>query len=94
MVIRNGGAGGLASGDCAAVRLIMVFRCLRRENRQMCYADQIVEDYRTYVRMFGADMSIRDLAQLYVERVEGSGAKIPKAMDGAFANPNTEDEGR
>ena len=38
-------------------------------------------------------MSIRDLAQLYVERVEGSGAKIPKAMDAAFANPNTEDEG-
>ena len=35
----------------------------------MCYADQIVEDYRKYVRMFGADMSIRDLAQLYVERV-------------------------
>lgn len=60
----------------------------------MCYADQIVEDDRKYVRMFGADMSIRDLAQLYVERVEGSGAKIPKAVDAAFANPNTEDEGR
>jgi hypothetical protein len=50
-------------------------------------------DYRKYVRIFGADMSIRDLAQLYTERVEGSGAKIPKGMGGAFANPNTEDEG-
>jgi hypothetical protein len=29
-----------------------------------------------------------------VERVEGSGAKIPKVMDAVFANPNTEDEGR
>jgi hypothetical protein len=45
----------------------------------MCYPAQIVEDYRKYVRMFGADMSIRDFAQLYWERVEGSGAKIPKA---------------
>jgi hypothetical protein len=71
----------------------MVFRCLRQGNRQKCYADQIVEDYRKYVWMFGADMSIRDLAQLYVERVEGRDAKIPLGMDAAFANPNTEDEG-
>jgi hypothetical protein len=60
----------------------------------MCYPAQIVEDYRKYVRMFGADMSIRDFAQLYWERVEGSGAKIPKGMDAAFANPDTEDERR
>jgi hypothetical protein len=60
----------------------------------MCYPAQIVEDYRKYVRMFGADMSIRDFAQLYWERVEGSGAKVPKGMDAAFANPDTEDERR
>ncbi|WP_155524387.1 hypothetical protein [Burkholderia sp. PAMC 28687] len=48
-------------------------------------------DYRKYVRIFGADMSIRDLAQLRAERVEGSGAKIPKGMDAAFTNPNTEE---
>ena len=59
----------------------------------MCYPDQIVEDYRKNVRMLGADMSIRDLAQLYWVRVEGSGSKNPKGMDAAFANPNTEDEG-
>jgi hypothetical protein len=46
----------------------------------MCYSAQIVEDYRQYVRMFGADMSIGDFAQLYWERVEGSGAKIPKGV--------------
>ncbi|OTP65665.1 hypothetical protein PAMC26510_37570 [Caballeronia sordidicola] len=36
-------------------------------------------------------MSIRDLAQLRAERLEGSGAKIPKGMDAAFTNPNTEE---
>src|SRR5713101_1030489 len=58
----------------------------------MCYPAQIVEDYRKYVRTFGADMSIRDFAQLYWERVEGSGAKVPKGMDAAFATPETDDE--
>jgi hypothetical protein len=58
----------------------------------MCYSAQIVEDYCQYVRMFGADMSTGDFAQIYWERVEGRGAKIPKGMDAAFANPETEDE--
>ena len=35
--------------------------------------------------MFGADVDIREFAQLYWERVEGSGAKTPKAMDAAFS---------
>ena len=43
----------------------------------MCYSAQIVEDYRKYVRMFGADIDIREFARLYWERVEGSGAKVP-----------------
>jgi len=30
-----------------------------------------VEDYRKYVRMFGADIDIREFARLYWERVEG-----------------------
>ena len=58
----------------------------------MCYSAQIVADYRKYVRMFGADISIREFAQLYWERVEGSKAKIPKGMDAAFADPQGDDE--
>ena len=58
----------------------------------MCYSAQIVEDYRKYVRMFGADIDIREFARLYWERVEGSGAKVPKGMDAAFTNPGTEEE--
>jgi len=58
----------------------------------MCYSAQIVANYRAYVRMFGADMSIEEFSRLYWERAEGSGAKIPRAMDAAFASPQTDDE--
>jgi len=50
----------------------------------MCYSAQIEADYRKYVHMFGAQMSIREFARLYWERAEGSKAKIPKAMDDVF----------
>lgn len=58
----------------------------------MCYSAQIEADYRKYVKMFGAQMDIREFARLYWERAEGSKAKIPKAMDDAFRNPLTDDE--
>ena len=58
----------------------------------MCYSAQILADYRKYVRMFGAHMSIREFAQLYFERAEGSKAKIPKGMDDAFLNPTSDEE--
>jgi putative SOS response-associated peptidase YedK len=58
----------------------------------MCYSAQIEADYRKYVKMFGAQMDIREFARLYWERAEGSKAKIPKAMDDAFRNPRTDDE--
>jgi putative SOS response-associated peptidase YedK len=58
----------------------------------MCYSAQIVADYRKYVKMFGPDIDIREFARLYWERVEGSGAKVPKGMDEAFSNPETEEE--
>lgn len=58
----------------------------------MCYSAQIQASYRKYVRMFGAHMSIREFAQLYWERAEGSGAKIPRAMDDAFSEPQSDEE--
>ncbi|OXC78396.1 SOS response-associated peptidase family protein [Caballeronia sordidicola] len=60
----------------------------------MCYSAQIVADYRKYVKMFGPDIDIREFARLYWERVEGSGAKVPKGMDAPFMNPETEEERR
>jgi putative SOS response-associated peptidase YedK len=59
----------------------------------MCYSAQIQADYRKFVRMFGATMDIHEFARLFFERVEGvSKAKIPKAMEDAFAQPQTDAE--
>ncbi|MDR6468774.1 hypothetical protein J2777_002502 [Paraburkholderia graminis] len=56
----------------------------------MCYSAQIQADYRKFVRMFGATMSIREFARLFFERAEGSRTKLPKAMEAAFADPQTD----
>ena len=59
----------------------------------MCYSSQIRADYRKYVRLFGADMSIKEFFHTFWERVQGnSDIKIPKAMEAAFDHPQTEDE--
>ncbi|WP_250481762.1 SOS response-associated peptidase family protein [Caballeronia sp. NCTM5] len=58
----------------------------------MCYSAQIQADYRKYVKTFGAHMDIEEFARLYFERAEGSKAKIPKAVDDAFLEPQTDDE--
>ncbi|WP_429473366.1 SOS response-associated peptidase family protein [Paraburkholderia sp. WSM4175] len=60
----------------------------------MCYSAQILADYRKFVRTFGAIMDISEFARLFFERAEGiSRAKIPKAMEDAFAEPQTDAEG-
>lgn len=59
----------------------------------MCYSAQIEADYRRYVRIFDATMSIREFVDIFWHRrhVDDS-LKLPKAMEAAFANPQTEDE--
>lgn len=34
----------------------------------MCYSAQVWENYRSYVRAYGADMSIDEFFELYVKR--------------------------
>lgn len=58
----------------------------------MCYSAQIQADYRKYVKTFGAHMDIEEFARLYFERAEGSKVKIPKAVDDAFRDPQTDEE--
>lgn len=58
----------------------------------MCYSAQIQADYRKYVRMFGAQMSMEEFARLFFERAEGSKTKIPKGIEDAFTNPQSDDE--
>ncbi|TCK96984.1 SOS response-associated peptidase family protein [Paraburkholderia sp. BL9I2N2] len=59
----------------------------------MCYSAQIQADYRKFVRTFGAIMDIGEFARLFFERAEGvSKTKVPKAMEDAFAEPQTDAE--
>jgi putative SOS response-associated peptidase YedK len=58
----------------------------------VCYSAQIQADYRRYVKMFGAQMDIREFARLFWERAEGYKAKIPKGMEAPFLDPQNDDE--
>jgi putative SOS response-associated peptidase YedK len=51
----------------------------------MCYSAEIVAEYRLYVRMFGADISLEEFHALYWARLNDRSIKIPKAIDAWFA---------
>lgn len=58
----------------------------------MCYSAEVQEDYRWYVRTFGAKIDIADFVRLYTARMNDKTIRIGKAMDAAFAHPKTSDE--
>jgi hypothetical protein len=53
----------------------------------MCYSAQILADYRRYIRLFGADISIREFVDLFWLRAQGAKIQIPKAVEAAFDEP-------
>jgi putative SOS response-associated peptidase YedK len=51
----------------------------------MCYSAQIIGQYRQYLRLFGARMSLREFVRTFWERRETEGRlKLPKALEEAF----------
>lgn len=64
-------------------------RCNRRL-RPMCYSPQIWADYRLYVRHYRAELSIKDFVELFWRRQSDGTVKVPKAMEAAFEQPQTE----
>jgi putative SOS response-associated peptidase YedK len=67
----------------------------------MCYSAQIWADYRRYVREWGAQIDIKRFIELFwwkwnKDEIARRGAKpsIPKALEQAFAEPQSEDEYR
>lgn len=60
----------------------------------MCYSALIRANYREFVRMFGATISIREFVELYVERSEDKRLSLPKAMSAAFLESPASDEER
>jgi putative SOS response-associated peptidase YedK len=59
----------------------------------VCYSAQIEADYKKYVKMFGAVMSLREFAELYWEH-GGRDMKAPLAMEAAFSDAQTDGERR
>lgn len=62
----------------------------------MCYSARIWHDYRKYVRMFDASISIKEFVELFWSRSQegASKIKVAKALEDAFADPQTDDERR
>ena len=58
----------------------------------MCYSAQIWADYHKFTKVFGAIMDIKEFVRVFRERAEGATIKIPKAMEAAFDDPQTEPE--
>jgi putative SOS response-associated peptidase YedK len=51
----------------------------------MCYSAQLWQNYRKYVRAFGADVDFEQFVRLYFERESNARLRIAKAMDASFA---------
>jgi putative SOS response-associated peptidase YedK len=49
----------------------------------MCYSAQVRANYRDYVRLFGARISIREFVDLFFNR-QAAKLKVPKAVEAAF----------
>ena len=58
----------------------------------MCYSAQVQADYKKYVVMFGATMSIRDFYEIFYRRGLDPKIKIPKAVEASFRDPQSDDE--
>ena len=58
----------------------------------MCYSAQIWADYHKFTKVFGAIMDIKEFVRVFWERAEGAKIKVPKAMEAAFADPQSEQE--
>ena len=60
----------------------------------MCYSAQVWQNYRKYVRAWGADIDFAEFVRLYWDRQTNSRIRIAKAMDAAFADPSADDEAK
>ena len=59
----------------------------------MCYSAQVVAEYKAYVRLFGASMDLKEFYQLFWRRSkEPDLIHLPKALEDAFAHPQSEQE--
>lgn len=73
-----------------AARGVMLVRNAVRV-RAMCYSAEVQEDYRWYIRTFGAKIDIAEFVRLYTARLHDPRIRIARAMDLAFAQGGSAD---
>jgi hypothetical protein len=44
----------------------------------VCYSAQVKQAYQEYVRMFGAEIDIREFVKLYASREMGAKVRLPR----------------
>jgi len=53
----------------------------------MCYSAMVWADYRSYVKSYGAIISVEEFHRLFKTRLDGGRISIPKGMADAFLEP-------
>jgi putative SOS response-associated peptidase YedK len=54
----------------------------------MCYSQQVVQDYRRYLRDYGASLSIKEFFDCFYRRKQGEKIALPKGIEDAFIASN------
>lgn len=60
----------------------------------MCYSARVWADYKKYVRLYGADVSVKEFFELYWLRAQGEKVSVLGGMDAAFKDAPGADEQR
>ena len=60
----------------------------------MCYSALVWADYRRYIRDFNAELDIKEFYELFWRHIDDAKIKFPKAMEAAFAQPETDAQRR
>jgi len=60
----------------------------------MCYSAQVEADYRAYVRLYGAKISLKEFYDIFWRKVNSPGfdLRVPKALELAFMHPTSPQE--
>lgn len=59
----------------------------------MCYSAEVWNDYRRYVKSYGADISIKEFYRIFVRRSLGGPISVAKALEDAFLSDREDEVG-
>lgn len=57
----------------------------------MCYSQQVIQDYRRYLRDYGVRLELKEFFEIFYRRRHGGKVSISKAMEDAFLSSSGEE---